>query len=68
MYRHDKFGLSPISYPREELVCSLGNSRSRPTGSQIPLVIEESSYVCRHMFPQVSPEDIPQPEGKIYRG
>lgn len=42
----------------------------KASGSQIPTIQppEESYYVNRRVFPQVSPRDIPQPEGKIYRG
>lgn len=69
MRQINNFGFSPTSYPgEEELACELVDSRIGQTGSQIPRFIEESFYVCRHMFPQVSPDDIPQPEGEICRG
>lgn len=41
----------------------------KATGSQIPTIQPpEESYYVKRVFPQVSPSDIPQPEGKIYRG
>lgn len=69
MYRHDKFGFSPNGYLGEdEASFTVVGPWSGLTESQIPWVIEESYYVNRHMFPRISLDDIPQPEGKIYRG
>lgn len=50
----------------DRVICSLG-----PSDSQLPRIQppEESYYVNRHVFSQISPpQDIHQPEGPIYKG
>lgn len=49
----------------DQVICLLG-----PSDSQLPRIQppEESYYVNRRVFPQLSPQDIPQPDGPIYRG
>ena len=48
----------------DQVICLLGSSDSQLPRIQPP---EESYYVNRHV-PPIFPQDIPQPEGPIYRG
>jgi len=54
-----------ITVYADQVICLLG-----PSDSQLPRIQppEESYYVNRHVFSPISPQDIPQPEGPIYRG
>lgn len=54
-----------ITVYADQVICLLGSSDSQLPRIQPP---EESYYVNRHVFSPISPQDIPQPEGPIYRG
>ena len=54
-----------ITVYADQVICLLGPFDSQLPGNQPP---EESYYVNRHVFSPISPQDIPQPEGPIYRG